>query len=95
MAFQPSYSPGATPGSATVIHPQWLDRRRLLQVCNLGSRMLISWADQGYVRRVKLGETKQHRTLYSVADAATCVERLAAGLPLKVPPRPGRRTGRA
>lgn len=63
----------------------WLDKKRILTVCNVGERRLIELADKGHVRRVKLDPAKQGRTLYNVSDLTSCVERLAAGLPLAVP----------
>lgn len=66
----------------------WLHKSHLIERFNIGYRTLENWVTEGYVRSVKIDQSKQGRRIYSVSDITNTLEALACGQ------EPKRRAGR-
>lgn len=60
--------------------PQWLRKRDVLRMFNVGYRKLDHWTDSGYVRHIKFSDgIQQAAKLYYVPDLEDLMLKLSAG----------------
>jgi hypothetical protein len=60
--------------------PQWLRKRDVLKMFDIGHRKLDHWTDNGYIRSVKFGgDVQQGSKLYYVPDIEDLMLKLSAG----------------
>lgn len=61
--------------------PMWLGVKDVKRIFGVDNRRLHELVLNGFVRKAKLGETLQSKTLYSAADLDDVLSRLASGRP--------------
>jgi hypothetical protein len=59
--------------------PQWLRKRDILKMFDIGYRKLDYWTVSGYVRSIKFNESQQSSKLYYVPDLEDLMLKLSAG----------------
>ena len=60
--------------------PQWADARAIEERVGLRVARLYQWVRSGWVRKAKLGETRQAGALYCVDDIREALQRIAGGM---------------
>ena len=65
--------------------PQWLRKRDILRMFDIGYRKLDDWTVAGYIRSIKFNDGSQQGTkLYYVSDVADLLLKLSAGYTPKI-----------
>jgi hypothetical protein len=60
--------------------PQWLRKRDILKMFDVGYRKLNYWTDSGYIRSLKFNDESQQGTkLYYIPDIEDLLLKLSAG----------------
>ena len=60
--------------------PQWLRKRDILKMFDIGYRKLDYWTSTGYIRSIKFNDgSQQSMKLYYVSDVADLLLKLSAG----------------